>query len=332
MFIGTKSKAGSSSTLRTSTFLEQQRWLKMPNLHTARYAHASVALNDHIYVCGGVDVTGSSTSSVERYNFATNDWTVIASMIEPRCHFAVVVLHSMLYAVGGSNESGVLRTVERYNPSTNSWQSLSGLTVPRLNLTCSVISNTLHVFGGFSDVGETSYISTIEQYNPSINEWSSMGSAVLTDPTGRVLDRTPCCQGVVVDDAVYFGHASCRYSPQSVSRRTKLNSRNIIRLEKLPNVPLSTIVAYTTVSVDKDIYVFGGRDTLSNMFRTSSFVYNLKDDVWRLKKDMPAALDRMSCVVHRQIIYVIGGCTPVDRHVSLSSSCYRYSITSNEWF
>ena len=53
-----------------------------------------------IYCIGGMDSTGHSLSSVERYNLSNGRVSIEASMISPRSGVGVAVLDGKLYAVG----------------------------------------------------------------------------------------------------------------------------------------------------------------------------------------------------------------------------------------
>ena len=55
-------------------------------------------------------------STVEAYDPATNTWTTDASMPTARDGLGAGVINGKLYAVGGENSTGQLRTLEVFNP------------------------------------------------------------------------------------------------------------------------------------------------------------------------------------------------------------------------
>jgi hypothetical protein len=70
-------------------------------------------------------------------------WTTKASMPTARSQLAVSVLNGILYAVGGTNDSGVLNTVEAYDPTTDSWTTKTPMPTPRSDLTMRAVGRTL---------------------------------------------------------------------------------------------------------------------------------------------------------------------------------------------
>ena len=58
-------------------------------MNHSRKEHATVLLQNHVYVLGGYDgKTNSFLSSCERYNIANDNWELIKPMIIPKCAFA----------------------------------------------------------------------------------------------------------------------------------------------------------------------------------------------------------------------------------------------------
>lgn len=59
--------------------------------------------------------------SGERYNPATNSWTQIPDMYNPRSNFAIEVIDDMIFAIGGFNGVTTIYHVECYDERTNEW-------------------------------------------------------------------------------------------------------------------------------------------------------------------------------------------------------------------
>ena len=59
--------------------------------------------------------------SGEKYNPATNAWTQIPDMYNPRSNFAIEVIDDMVFAIGGLNGATAIKHVECYDERTNEW-------------------------------------------------------------------------------------------------------------------------------------------------------------------------------------------------------------------
>ena len=67
---------------------------------------------------------GECLDSVESFDIASNKWTPMAPMLNPRGRFDASHMQGKLFACGGSNGQEELRTVECYNAATQAWEPL----------------------------------------------------------------------------------------------------------------------------------------------------------------------------------------------------------------
>ena len=77
--------------------------------------------NRYLFAIGGNDGMTRQTS-LERYDWKTKEWTLMANMSIPRSNFASAVLENLVYVIGGFNGVTTIADVEAYNPTTNSWE------------------------------------------------------------------------------------------------------------------------------------------------------------------------------------------------------------------
>jgi hypothetical protein len=83
------------------------------------------------FVMGGWDDDNVTLSSMERYDLASGQWSVVAAMCTERSHFGTCVVAGELYATGGNdNELSLLSSVEKYSPSSNTWGTTCTCWVP----------------------------------------------------------------------------------------------------------------------------------------------------------------------------------------------------------
>ena len=116
-------------------------WQTLAPMPAARQEIASAVLNGLIYVIGGYDSTGQSTSSVFVYNPQFNAWATAASLPIVNNHGAAAVANGQLFAFGG-----VSNRVFVYNPAANSWSEVASMTFEHGNTPAvAVINNRIYV-------------------------------------------------------------------------------------------------------------------------------------------------------------------------------------------
>ncbi|XP_039964225.1 kelch-like ECH-associated protein 1 [Bactrocera tryoni] len=103
-----------------------------------RSRHCVVELDDKIYAIGGCD-GNKDLSSVEIYRwrilffiasrYTTSDgWVFVTSLIVGRNNAGAATSNGKIYAMGGYNNNGGLKSVECYNPDSNTWTSCADMT------------------------------------------------------------------------------------------------------------------------------------------------------------------------------------------------------------
>src|SRR5439155_1293314 len=107
----------------------------------------AVGGEDGLYHCpfGGAPGPGPFLGVVEAYDPVANTWTTKASMPTPRARFGVGVTNGVLYAVGGSNCSGVAGDrVEAYDQVTDTWTSKASLPTAGGGVRVGVVDGVLY--------------------------------------------------------------------------------------------------------------------------------------------------------------------------------------------
>ena len=147
-------------------------------MSSARRYVGTAVLDGKLYAAGSQDVAdGATSSSVERYDFATKSWEEVAPMATPRDDHAVAVLDGKLYALGGGRyDDGYLSSVERYDPATNTWEAVAPMGGDRSDHGVAVLDGKLYAVGGYDGDGgwNNSYLSSVERYDPATNAWEAV--------------------------------------------------------------------------------------------------------------------------------------------------------------
>ncbi|HEX2619847.1 MAG TPA: kelch repeat-containing protein, partial [Phototrophicaceae bacterium] len=128
-------------------------------LPNARQHAAAAVLNNKIYYIGGQKGHDGSLvpqSDVHAFDIATNTWTQVASLPQPRNHigFSTFVLGGRIFVFGGQQNNGDAKSdVYVFDPTagaTGAWSALNSLPSPRFSAAGGVIKNTFYLSTGNS--------------------------------------------------------------------------------------------------------------------------------------------------------------------------------------
>ena len=134
------------------------------SLDTPRVYATAVALDDSIYVMGGVDNHGKILNSVEVYDPVKNQWHYAPSMLDRRKGAAAVVYGDSILVFGGGGELGLHHTVEVYSPASGLWSMADTLIWARAFHHVVKIGKYIYIIGGLGELGPYRFI---ERYNPA---------------------------------------------------------------------------------------------------------------------------------------------------------------------
>jgi len=151
---------------------------KTAYLPTPRSHFGIAAAGDKIYVIGGISASGVPLATVEAYTLPASgsdqgSWQTLPPMPTPRTGLAAVAVGGKIYAVGGSNYDGYLRTVEEYDPNAGTWTSLADMPTAREALGLAAVGTTVYAIGGLNTGG---YLSVVEAYDVGGDSWSGKAS------------------------------------------------------------------------------------------------------------------------------------------------------------
>ena len=140
---------------------------------TNRSEHSVGVLNNMIYAIGG-DINGPPISTGEMYNPKNKMWTNITSMSSSRQFFAIGIMKSLLFVVGGFNDN----SIEVYNPISNQWNTnLASMSTTRDSLgVASLNDEQLYAVGGREGLQSMLPLASAEMYNFSRNTWSNIAN------------------------------------------------------------------------------------------------------------------------------------------------------------
>ncbi|KAL5240439.1 hypothetical protein ACI65C_007849 [Semiaphis heraclei] len=181
-------------------------WVPTVDMLVGRTGFRVAVLNDYIYAVGGYD-DGSKTylNSAEVFNINIQKWKMIFCMTSKRACFGIAVLNNRLYAtaltemserrsgvsvgvldnviyaVGGQNRKGYLKSVVTYKPSDGAWTSVADMHEYRAFADVFALNGLLYIIGGRNIEGNS--LNSVEIYNPNTNTWSMK---TLSSDVGRI--------------------------------------------------------------------------------------------------------------------------------------------------
>ncbi|MDR7561731.1 MAG: kelch repeat-containing protein [Armatimonadota bacterium] len=109
------------------------RWDRRAPMLTERTEVAGAALDDRIYIAGGLG-PGGATDAVEEYDVSADTWRTRAPL-PARLHHAAVVVGSRLYVVGGFDPAWrPVVSVFEYDPGRDRWARRTPMSAARDHL------------------------------------------------------------------------------------------------------------------------------------------------------------------------------------------------------
>jgi N-acetylneuraminic acid mutarotase len=280
-------------------------WTIGENMPTKRLEVSGVALDNKIYIIGGMDQKGT-TDLVEVYNVETKKWSKVSPLPEKLDHTAAATFNGKIYVVGGFNSTGVsTKFLFIYNPLGDKWKRGENMHTARGALTAKFVNGTLYAIGGDETVlydfnkvyNPQGVVAANEAYNPKTNSWT-MKSPMLTP-------RDHLSSAVIEGSIFVIGGRQPDIGPlfKDLNQNERYDPANDTWISSKP-LPTNRS-GLTAASLDGKIYVFGGEST-KRTFDTNE-KYDPKTDSWTSESPMPTPRHGLAAVSIGDKIYVIAG-------------------------
>ncbi|MHC4175656.1 MAG: Kelch repeat-containing protein [Planctomycetota bacterium] len=267
-------------------------WTQKADMPTARWMHASAAINGKIYVIGGRLNEGDwwKLSTVEEYDPATDTWTRKADMPTGRNSLSTSVVSGKIYAIGGN---GGPSAVQEYDPGTDTWARKADMPTPRRALSTCVVNGKIYAIGGMTP-GIFLGLRTVEEYDPVTDTWTRKADM----PTG-VWGLCAC----VVSGKIYaLGGRPFKVAIPNVQEYDPATDT----WTRKADMPVGTSQMASAVIGNK-IIVIGGWIHSNNPPYAAVQIYDPETDIWTMEADAPFLRAAFSASVVNNRIYAIGG-------------------------
>jgi Kelch motif len=154
--------------------IRRDRWSRLRDMPVALNHPTATAHGGRLYVHGGYRGTAGLTAPTGvllRYHPQRRRWRRLPSSPTPRAAHALAAIRGRLYAAGGANDSGSLRSLEIYDIRRARWRRGPSFSGPARNHTTGVASGgRFYVLAG-RDAGN---LADAERYDPRRRAWQTL--------------------------------------------------------------------------------------------------------------------------------------------------------------
>lgn len=158
-------------------------WTIGPEIPEARRRGSAgvVIEGDDLYMISGITDghNGGHVTWVDKYNFLTREWTVLADAPRPRDHFHTVLAKGEIYSIAGRNTSKntnqvfdlTIPQVDIYNIKSGTWRTMEKeMHIPRAGASVAFLNNQIYIIGGESTFTTEAH-NEIEIWNLKMERW-----------------------------------------------------------------------------------------------------------------------------------------------------------------
>jgi N-acetylneuraminic acid mutarotase len=287
-------------------------WTQMAPLTTGRSEHAAAALNDRVYVFGGLGPDKQPMASVEAYNAQKNAWEELPPLPEARSAATAAAFNGRLYVIGGRKGEQVLERVDIYDPAGRVWTPGPKLPTARGGALAVADAGKLYVIGGVDK--EEEFLDDVLVLNAAVDGWDKVAHLLngRAFATAEVLDGRIYVvggEGKSKGISLFAADISLKYA--EVFDPVNNRWRNLAKMPKARSYISSAVI-------QGNIYVFGGY--LGNVINVSAFgsyyIYDPTKDQWSEGGSMDRVRAGHTSTIANGRVYFIGGRPDTLRMVS----------------
>lgn len=280
--------------MRSPPVGESEGWSELSSMPGPRGEMKGAALDDGIYVPGGLVGQGDSTDRFERYDPGADEWTELAPMPEPRNHHATVSVKDRIFVFGGNDDFGSppQDNAFAYDPEADEWGKRSSMPDGRWGNDAAVYDGRVYVVGGDYREGPLDVL----VYDPEGDEWER-GATMPTETEHTAVE--------LYDGEIWT--VSGRWDGKNIRDVSVYDPEGD---EWRDGPPVSKARSGTASAVLGDrLHVAGGEnpDTSDGWVTDTHEAYGPDSGDWREEAPMPLPLHGCAAVEHEGRMYVVGG-------------------------
>src|SRR5438132_2626202 len=144
-------------------------WTEQAPYPIAIWGHAVASVGGNVYGFGGI-VNNTAITYAYKYSPASNTWTPVAPLPEPRAWFSGTTDGTYIYLLGGEDQNfNTTATLWRYDPISNTYNtSLPSYAIPTYFHACAYLNGKIYRIAGRA-IGTDFHV---EVYDIATNTWS----------------------------------------------------------------------------------------------------------------------------------------------------------------
>ena len=291
-----------------------QNWVSQSDMKVARVEASTVEYRNNIYVFNGFKPGVLIANSVEKYDVATGQWSIISTTStgigNAVTHNGVVRIGADVWIIGGrvgSHPGRVSDKVWIFNLDDEQWRSGPDLPVRGAAGGAALVNNKVYWFGGLEPAArcdvENHFVYDLNQ--PSSGWQDITSDAAMPSPRNHF--STAVVDGTIYAMGGQFGHGGCPGTNTEDSALVHAFDPDTMvwsRKADMPNVNSHSEPG--TFVYQGEIYTTGGESTKNEVWK-----YNPDSDKWTtfetLAEDLIAPVAR---IIDGRLI-VAGGGAPV---------------------
>ena len=294
-----------------------QNWVMQSNMKVARVEATTVDYRGDIYVFNGFKAGIRIADSVEKYNVATKQWSIIGSTTTMNgtavTHNGVVRVGADVWIIGGrigSHPGRVSDKVWIYNLNGKKWRRGPDLPMPGAAGGAALVNGKIHWFGGI-DAQARCDVNThlVHDLSKPSAGWNNM-TAKAGMPSPRNHFSTAAVDGIIYAMGGQYGHDGC---PGKHTQDTTLvhafnpKTNTWSRKADLPSKNSHTEPG--TFVYKGDIYTIGGENAGDKVWK-----FNPRSNKWSTFKTLPEKLVAPIARIVDGNLVVAGGGAPIARN------------------
>ena len=161
--------AGVTPTPTATPCASAGAWTEQAPYSIAIWGHAVASVGGNVYTFGGI-VNNSAITNAYKYSPASNTWTPIAPLPQPRGWFSGTTDGTYIYLLGGVDQNfNTTATLWRYDPVSNTYNTgLLSYTIPTYFHATAYLNGKIYRIAGAA-IGTDFHV---EVYDIATNTWS----------------------------------------------------------------------------------------------------------------------------------------------------------------
>ena len=296
------------------------------NMTTPRAdATATLLLNGHVLIAGGLGATGLAVASAELYDPATGTFTATGSMTAPRNHHTAVLLHDgRVLIVGGADV-----TAEIYDPAPGKFTATGNMTTARTSATATLLGATAKydvlVAGGVGAVGAPTR--STELFDPQKGTFTATGAMSV----GRVGDTATLLNtgDVLIAGGGCGGCSASGYTDTLATAELYSPSTGKFRSTGSLRTPRTNATA--TPLADGRILIVGGSNGAKYVGQAE--VYSPKTGKFGRSGTLKTPRNEQTATLYGGgRVLIVGGMGQVGKHSAVLSSIEVFNPATSKFF